>query len=35
MGYDRSFDLENCQATRIAFFRLAGVLLIELLEEER
>lgn len=35
VGYDRSFDLECTQATRIAFFLLAGVLLIELLEEGR
>jgi methylmalonyl-CoA/ethylmalonyl-CoA epimerase len=33
VGYDRSFNLECHPATRIAFFLLAGVLLIELLEE--
>jgi methylmalonyl-CoA/ethylmalonyl-CoA epimerase len=35
VGYDRSFKLEGSQATRIAFFLLSGVLLIELLEEGR
>lgn len=33
VGYDRSFHLERSEATRIAFFLLSGVLLIELLEE--
>lgn len=33
VGYDRSFGLECRRATRIAFFLLAQVLLIELLEE--
>jgi methylmalonyl-CoA/ethylmalonyl-CoA epimerase len=33
VGYDRSFGLECRRATRIAFFLLARVLLIELLEE--
>jgi methylmalonyl-CoA/ethylmalonyl-CoA epimerase len=33
VGYDRSFGLECRRATRIAFFLLAEVLLIELLEE--
>ena len=33
VGYDRSFSLESSRATRIAFFLLAQVLLIELLEE--
>lgn len=33
VGYDRSFGLAPSQPTRIAFFLLADVLLLELLEE--
>jgi len=35
VGYDRSFGLAPSQTTRIAFFRISGVLLVELLEEGR